>query len=743
MGYFQRFQTLAVIVGFGLGGLRVGAEESTALDPVEVTAKQGIDSVEFLPSTVTAYDGSFLTMQGITDYDDLAPLVPGFFASNQSVDNVSLNLRGLTSDTTDPRVQPRVSVFQDGVELHNSHGNSVALFDLADVAVFKGPQPTQFGTGVESGALALTSNRARKESSGALAVGFGDFNAATVDAFVNRPVVADSLFLRVAFHANRRDGYVDNRADGSDLQGEGTIAVRTSLRWQPAPATTVDLIFNHQRDDTPGVAFKTSQGVPGFPAVTDTDPYTAANLNRGSGLGVTRTITGLTGIVQHELGGEWTLTSTSAWREVDSHNEFDADGSPIYLLELGELYDGRRLSQELRFDYDAGGRLTSSTGVNVAWSKDRQTTVIRTDENNLFTFFTGAPAPFPLNPRYAERNTNQSEMTSGDVFGRADYKLTDKLTVGGGLRLTQERLVSTYQSFAAPIPGNLSGVLPTSGGGNNIFKVSPGELENSAHVQSWAGQLDARYAFTPRFTTYASVTRGRRPPVLNFNQFTLAPVEHAEEQVWNYEFGIKGASASRRVRYDASVFQYYFDHFQTQRTVPPGVVESFDGGRARGQGLEATVQVDVSRAFTLFATYGFTDARFSAQDDDGNPQSFGGDTFRLTSRHVVSLGGTLTLPLADRGAVFFTPLFTYRSAYYFEDDNSQNGGSLRQGGFGLLNLRLGYRPRDGKWEVVGYVDNALDKNYLIDAGNVGGAYGFPTNVPAAPRTVGVKVTVRF
>lgn len=719
-------------------------EAPVTLDPMEVTAREGVGASGLPPSAATVYSGAFLADNGIADYDDLARITPGFFVSGQSVDNVSLNIRGLTSDTSDPRVQPRVSVFQDGVSLHNAHGNSVALFDTAEVAIFKGPQPTRFGEGVEGGALAITGNRARDESSGALSVGAGDFDAFTAEAFVNRSLIADKLFARVAVYSSERDGYVKNLADGSDLQGDGTQAVRASLRWAPAPATTADLIFNHQNDDTPGVAFKTAQGVPGFPAITDTDPYSAANLNRGVALGVTRTITGLTGIVTHEFSEAWTVTSISAWREVDSRNEFDADGSQLYLLELGEIYDGRRVSQEVRFDYDAGGRLTASLGANAAWSEDGQTTIIRTNENTLFTYFTnGGIFPFPLNPRYEERNRNEAEKTSGDVFGRTDYKLTDKLTVGGGLRLTQERLVSRYQSFAAPVPGNLVGGLPTSGGGNNIFQVSPGQIENRAEEQAWSGQVDARYAFTPRLTTYASVSRGRRSPVLDFDAVTLAPRRLEEETVVNYEMGVRGATVNRRVRTDASVFQYDFEHFQTVRTVAPGVTQPTDGGRARGRGFETSMEADVADWLTVFATYGFTDARFASRDEDGSPQAYAGNTFRLTSKHTASLGGTFTVRTGGGGAVLFTPLLTYRSAYYFEDDNAQNGGSLRQGGFVLLNLRLGYRARGGKWEVTGYVNNALDKEHLLDAGNIGGTYGFPTNVPAAPRMAGVQVTVKF
>lgn len=717
-------------------------EEAVKLEPITVHAARLANLRMDAPVAVTAYEGAFLHAAGIGDYQDLAPLVPGLFVSGQSVDFVSLNLRGLTSDNSDPRMTPRVSVFQDGVGLNTAHGNSVALFDLDNVAVFKGPQATRFGEGVQSGALSLTSNRARDESTAALMLGVGDFNARRVEAHVNQPVVAEKLFARVAVHVNERDGYVKNLADGSDLQGEGTVAVRASLRWKPAAATTADLIFNVQRDDTPGVAFK-SAVIPVSPSSTDTDPHTPANLNRGSELFVERTVIGLTGIVRHELNEAWTVVSTSGWRELDGVNEFDADGSYLYLLELGERFEGRQFSQELRLEFDAGGRFTASVGANVMRKENDQRVIVRTDENTLWQFATGTPPPFALNPDYREEHYNESTLTTGDVFGRADYKLTERLTLGGGLRFIREHIVSGYQSFVAPVTGTLPvQLLPTAGGGNSFFQVTPGRLENSTYVSAWAGELDASYAVTPRVTAYASVSRGRRSPVLDFDLITLAPREIAEETVWNYEAGVRGFSPGRRLRYDFSVFEYHFDHFQTER-VAAGEVIPFDGGRARGRGFETTLQADLAREVSVFAAYGFTDARFAERDGEGNPQLYGGDTFRLTSRHVLSVGGTWTLPMTDAGVFFITPVYTYRSAYFFEDNNAQNGGTLRQGGYGLLNLRVGWRSRDQRWEVVAHVSNVFEKKYLLDAGNIGSAYDIPTNVPAAPRLAGVNATVRF
>lgn len=718
------------------------AEESVRLDKIEITARQADTTRERLPVGSTSYSGDFLTANGIADYRELARVVPGLFVTEQSVDNVSLNLRGLTSDTSDPKTQPRVSVFQDGVILGNAHGNGVALFDVARVAVFKGPQPTQFGRGVEGGAIALTSNRAADGNAGEVALGFGDYQAASAEVMLNRVIVAGKLFARVAVQAARRDGYVTNLADGSDVQGEGRMAVRTSLRWQPAEETTADLIFSYQRDDAPSLGLKSATGIPGF-APIDTQPYTATNLNRGEELGGARTILGVTGIVTRKISHAWTLTTTSAWREVESSNEVDVDGSPYYLFEAREGFGGRQVNQDVRLNYDGGDRLTAAVGAGVFYSRDIQEILLRTDENTLWTFITRTPTPRTFNPRYAEKKTDEGRLTSSDLFGRADYRWSESLSMGGGWRVTQEQIDARYQSYPAAVRGNLVGIAASSGGANNFSRDTPGQIRTAGSAGSWSGQVDARYVLNARLAAHATVSRGRRTPLLDFNEITVAPQRHAGETVWNYEAGVRGLSAGGHIRYDASVFQYDFEHFQTRRIVATGVTTAFDGGRARGLGVETTLQADVTKALTTFATYGFTDARFADRGGEGEPQLYAGNTFRLTSRHVASIGGTATLALAQRGEVWITPLLTYRSEYYFEDNNAQNGGILRQGGFGLMNLRLGYRPRGDRWEVTAYATNLLGKNYILDAGNAGGAYGIPTNIAAAPRMVGMKMIVRF
>ncbi|HEY0945782.1 MAG TPA: TonB-dependent receptor [Opitutaceae bacterium] len=770
--------------------LALQAQEVVELEKFEVTSQKRTQAIHEVPIAVTAYSGDFLERTGITDYQSLAPFVPGLFIQEQSPNNPGINVRGITTDSGDPRNETRVSLFQDGVSISRSRGSVVELFDLERVEVLKGPQGTLFGRGAQIGALSLIQNKAKNETSGSLGAGFGNHGDYRLNGVYNAPLVENQLFGRVAVTYREHDGVIDNLADGSELNGKKTLAARTALRWQPSDRTTADLIINYQNDHPPGTSFK-SGVIP--TSAGDTDPFAAAELNRGSDLYIDRTVWGLSGIVEHELNDAWTLTSITGWREFDSHEEFDADGSGLYLLEFAEDAKGRQLSQEVRLNFDTGGRFTGFVGAGYFWEDGEQRAPVRTSEQALWPFLSGSfregliaagvpgalasaavpplnpfapqatlPATFalfahpalpaslqalsglagvPLQSYYEESYANFGETSAVDVFADATYRLTDKLELSAGLRVTQEEITAGYESRNGPTPARLGFIL-TGGSTNNAFRPTPGRLEISDDYASWVARMAARYEFAPELNLFASVARGRRPNSLSFNQSTLAPVELDEEIVWNYETGLKGYLSGIRATYGVSAFYYDYSNFQTQAITSTGVTTATDAGAATGYGFELNFQSAVSDHVTLFAAYGYTNATFDDTDDDGQPQAYAGNTFRLTAKHTLALGATFTLPL-EAGRLFATPVYQYKSRHYFDDDNASAGGSLFQDGFSLVNLRAGFRTRDGRWEIAGYVDNLFDEDYLIDAGNTGNAFGIPTFVAGPPRFYGASATLRF
>src|SRR5690606_34187856 len=233
----------------------------------------------------------------------------------QSPNFPGLNIRGIATDSSDPRGETRVSSFFDGVSISRAASSVVEFFDLERVEVLKGPQGTLFGRSAEGGAVSIISRRPSHAREARLTAGAGNASWRHASGHVNSPIVEDSLLGRLAFTVTSRDGIQENFVDGSTLNGRDTFALRPSLRWLPGERTIVDLIFNYQHDNPPGVGFKsmvipTSRG--------DTDPFAAAELTRGRGLSVDRTVWGPTATVTHEINDAWTFTGITGLRDYDS-----------------------------------------------------------------------------------------------------------------------------------------------------------------------------------------------------------------------------------------------------------------------------------------------------------------------------------------------------------------------------------------------------------------------------------------
>jgi len=90
--------------------------------------------------------------------------------------------------------------------------------------------------------------------------------------------------------------------------------------------------------------------------------------------------------------------------------------------------------------------------------------------------------------------------------------------------------------------------------------------------------------------------------------------------------------------------------------------------------------------------------------------------------------------------VYATPTITYKSKVFFELPNNP---AISTPGYTLVNLRAGLEFAAGKYSVGGFVRNATNKRYLIDAGNTGGGFGIPTYIAGEPRFYGVELGAKF
>ncbi len=772
-----------------------------SIDEIIVTAQLREQSILEVPIAVTAYDGEFLRDIGVDEFDQLSAFVPGFVVQEQSVNNPGFVLRGITSDSGASNIEPRVSVFQNGVSIARSRGSIVQLFDIERVEVLKGPQGTLFGRSAQIGAVNVITKKPEDEFGAGVQVEFGNFDQQYYDGFINIPV-SDKVGFRAAAVYNRRNGFIDNNT-GLDLNSTDTLAIRGSLRFEPTESITIDIIGNYSKDDPSGSSFK-SGVVPALGGSTNPNDFASLN-NFGDffpgGLSIDREIYDVTAIISADLSDSWTLTSTTGYRQFDSLEVFDPDGTAFDIFIFAEDAEAEQVSTDIRFNFDDGDRLQAFFGAGIFFEEGSQRVPLGIDLATTGAFFgslaaQGDPvngvAPFAGNPALTaafltgdpavlnallalgttppgltqlEEFTNFSDNTSYDFFGEVTYEVLPKveLTVGG--RYTRDDKETLFTSSVAEFAPFSPGPILVGDSGGILSSDSDPTVGSTFDGFAWRAVLN--WEFQDNRYVYFNYSRGRRPEVIqdDFDPngaggvtggFEVIPAE----TVNSYEIGTKGSYFDSKLTVEAAAYYYGYQNFQTQIAVGSvgggaPTFELINGGNADSIGAEIALDYQPMEDLNVFFTYGFNRGRFDEVDSNGNEQEFGGNQFRLSPDHALSVGFNYQRNVGP-GRLFIIPTYTFKSNVFFEDANDEaftvvdGGGNtvfevpgVNQESFGLLNLRGGVRLLEGSLIVEGYAENLLDKEFIVDAGNTGGSFGIPTFIAGNPRFFGGGIRYRY
>ncbi|MEE4339155.1 TonB-dependent receptor [Erythrobacter sp.] len=740
-----------------------------------VTAQKIEQRALDVPITISATSGERIEELGVTDLDELSNYIPGLLIQEQSANNPGIVIRGITSDSGSAQQGPRVTLYYNGVDISRSRGSYQAIYDLERVEVIKGPQATLFGTASAVGAISLVSARPREGFSGEIRGGYGNFNQTLLGGHINAG--SDVLAARIAFEWRTRDGYVTNLSPNQeeDLYAQDQLGVRGSLRYTPNADLTVDLIatYDQQRNGgTPFISgtFPAFAGAPGGPANAFEDanlggnPAGAAVLGDDQ-LGLNREVYDLNLTAEYAFSDNWTFTTVNGYREFDSREVFDADGSAAPFLEFTEIADGWQFSHEGRFTY-SGDALRASMGWNLFIEDGLQNVPFATEEGTFLQCLSslfGAPlipgipcvAPDGSVPAAAVTGTlsalgvlppgvqaipyssvfeNQGRNEAYSVFADATWIATDRLELTAGVRLLQEYRRS---GFRADIPNSVISGAP----------LIPGQVDTNGQTitaeerfQAVLPRFNALYRITDDVNVFATISKGRRSPVVQVNAGggTIIP----EEVVWNYEGGVKLATGP--VSASLGVYYQVYDDFQVSvaeldaQGNPTGAFITASAGSAKNLGVEGELAVDVADWLQVFGNFGYIDGGI---DEDGAfSPAFSGARFRLQPEWQASGGFTVDYPITDSIRFFATPSVTHRSRIFFEVPNNP---LISQEAVTLVNARAGVSFADNRFEIAGFIRNAFDEEYLLDAGNTGGAFGIPTFIPAEPQFYGVQLTARF
>ena len=433
-------------------------------DDIIVTASKREQTLQDTPISVSVTPAETIERAQIRDILDLQTLVPSLKVNQlQSSANTNFVIRGFGNGANNAGIEPSVGVFIDGVYRSRSAAQIGDLPNVKRVEVLRGPQSTLFGKNASAGIISIVTQEPQFELGGNLEASYGNYNAVVLKGYVTAPL-SDSIAVSLGGNYNRRDGYaryVNLDIDGNDRNRYG---VRGQILYRGGGSLRIRLIADYDKideicctvanlvDGATGAAIRAIGGQVNSNKPNSYDSY--ANFPSVSKI----QNYGVSGQVDFDLADRISLTSISAYRGVKSITNGDSDFTSADNIGYnGGSSKINTYTQELRVASNFTGPINFLVGgfyFKEDISIDGGLTFGR-DFRNYANLLSGggygaSEAPLrlvnPTLPAGAFGSQGQGRFDhydyrneAGSLFGQLDFKITDALTLTGGLNYTRDR----------------------------------------------------------------------------------------------------------------------------------------------------------------------------------------------------------------------------------------------------------------------------------------------------------------
>ncbi|MBL0768097.1 TonB-dependent receptor [Sphingopyxis sp. DHUNG17] len=216
---------------------------------IVVTAQRQSERLQDVPIAVSAFSAESLEAQQIENPSDLQLTLPNVTFTKTNFTSSSFTIRGIGDLCVGVSCDSATAIHQNESPLIGTRLFETEFFDLERIEVLRGPQGTLFGRNATSGVVNVVTAKPDLSAFGAAGdFEYGNYNSIKVKGMVNLPI-GDTLGVRVAGFYLNRDGYTKNLFDNSRIDDRDMYAVRGSIRWQPTPDTTLDLLGYYFREE--------------------------------------------------------------------------------------------------------------------------------------------------------------------------------------------------------------------------------------------------------------------------------------------------------------------------------------------------------------------------------------------------------------------------------------------------------------------------------------------------------------
>ncbi len=800
-----------------------------------VTATKRAQTLESVPISVSVTSEATIEKAQIRDLVDLQSVVPSLKVSQLvGVGQTTFSIRGFGGNQNgNDGIENSVGVFIDGVYRSRSYASIDDLPDVQRIEVLRGPQSTLFGKNVSAGAISIVTRLPQFDFGAKAEVSVGNYGLIQSRATVTGPIT-DKLAVTLFGSLDERQGYIHNTTTGIRDNDRNRQSLRADVLFKPTDNLSIRVIgdFSQIREkccgtvalqNGPASQFIAAPPPFGLGKTTDLPQNRFANTtslnidptNRLRGGGVS-------GQIDYNAGFA-TLTSITAYREQVNDTSQDADftsadivtntqraryktftqefritskGTGPFTWLLGGFYENEKLysASTIGFGRDArtfidglSGRvpavLLGALPANLAAALRGQSNIYAVEL--LQSLVTPSIVPgktyFQAGPAVIAPNILQQDSYS--IFGQADYKVTKRLTITGGVAYLNDRkrattdyvltdgfsalnLQAVPQFSAIGLPGGLYAALtPLQFFYNNTPNHGPINLPNANENGILKGNkvtYAARAAYDlGRANVYFSYSTGwkagaynlstdSRPPNVNGVGRTAGP-----ENVTVYEVGAKARFHGGFL--NLAVFDQKIEGFQSNLYTGTGYA-LVNAGQERVRGVEIDTAYAPTRWLALTGAVTYLDPKY---DSFKFAPCVSFDTVRCPVNAIGvtptfrDLSGTKPANIAEWSASVSATIshdfgrgigsylrgeYDYGSSTALADNIPANISTY---GVNNINASLGFTFEQPKLEVLLFARNLANDRSIIAAFPTVAQAGSYSGFPNLPRTFGATFRKRF
>ncbi|HBP6022269.1 TPA: TonB-dependent siderophore receptor [Pseudomonas aeruginosa] len=647
----------------------ISGESTSATQPPGVTTLGKVPlKPRELPQSASVIDHERLEQQNLFSLDEAMQQATGVTVQPFQLLTTAYYVRGFKVDSFE----------LDGVPalLGNTASSPQDMAIYERVEILRGSNGLLHGTGNPAATVNLVRKRPQREFAASTTLSAGRWDRYRAEVDVGGPLSASGNVRGRAVAAYEDRDYFYDVAD----QGTRLLYGVTEFDLSPDTLLTVGAQYQHIDSIT---------NMAGVPMAKD-----------GSNLGLSRdtyldvdwdrfkwdTYRAF-GSLEQQLGGGWKGKVSAEYQEADSRLRYagsfgaidpqTGDGGQL----TGAAYKFKSIQRSLDANLNGPVRLFGLThellgGVTYAQGETRQDTARFLNlPNTPVNVYRWDPhgVPRPQIGQYTSPGTTTTTQKGLYALGR--IKLAEPLTLVVGGRESWWDQDTPATRFK---PGRQ-------------FTPYGGLIWDFARDWSW-------------YVSYAEVYQPQADRQ-TWNSEPLSPVEGK-----TYETGIKGELADGRLNLSLAAFRIDLENNPQEDPGHPGPPNNpfyISGGKVRSQGFELEGTGYLTPYWSLSAGYTYTSTEYlkDSQNDSGTRYS----TF--TPRHLLRLWSNYDLPWQDRR-------WSVGGGLQAQSDYSVDyrGVSMRQGGYALVNMRLGYKI-DEHWTAAVNVNNLFDRTYYQSLSN--------------------------